>query len=63
LSSKVPADRYHRHPVTIVGAVLDTDKCGYRSAMKHWQQELVVPEFVKASIGVKIMAILMKKII
>jgi hypothetical protein len=63
LSSEIPTDRYHRHSITCVWAVLDIDKCRYRAAMKNRQQELVVPEFVKAAIGVKIMAILMKKII
>ena len=63
LFPKIPANGYHRHAVTCVGGVLDIDKCGYKTAMKYWQQQFVVPEIVKAAIGVKIMAILVKNII
>jgi hypothetical protein len=31
--------------------------------MKHWQQQFVVPEFVKATIGVKIVDIFVMNII
>jgi len=63
LFSKISTNRNHWHAVTIVGGVLDIDKCGYQTVMKHWQQDFVVPEFVKAAVGVKIMAVLMKNII
>lgn len=60
---KIPANRYHRHAVTWVWAVLDINKCGYQTATKHRQQHLVVPEFVKAAIGIKIMAVFVLNII
>jgi hypothetical protein len=62
LLSVIPANGYHRHSVTFVGGILDIDKRRYQIAMKHWQQQFVVPEFVKAAIGIKIVAILVNNV-